>query len=795
MTAKKDSVPVKIAILLFCGVVIILLSGFLSYKSISSVVRLIYTESKPQHGLTTIREISSNIERAENYIRLYGLTKRTRYLREYKDIASQIDSDIDSLYIQYPDDEWFSIKIDTIQDLFYAKTKIWKEMVSIWQYDTTKNIISELVKEYKPESIDTTAEVNFIKNLFIKKKEPEPINNEKILEKIVDIEKSEKATGLKLQKKETELTESSNMLNEAFLSLTGQLEAYEKKLDLQHYQRAGRLADKTFILIAVFALTATLLSILVLFVIMKYVRKNREYNNMLIQSRQETENLSKAKELFMANVSHEIRTPMNAISGFIEQIMDMPLDDKARAKLEIVNSASNQLLRLINDILDFSKLQAGKLTLQNDHFDPEKVIKNVCTVFSETARKNNNMLSYQIEGEKQILFGDSLRFQQILYNLLSNALKFTHSGTVDVSLIINTEKDHQAKVDLVVKDTGHGIETSKLDAIFKDFTQEDQGVAVKYGGTGLGLSIVKELTALFEGAVSVQSQKGFGTTVTCNLIFQLGDKNKLPVQSVRKKKMHLASGMRFLIADDEEYNRLLIATILEKWKADFDLVSNGVDAIEMLQNNQYDFILTDIRMPDIDGIMVAKFIRETLQLSKDQLPVIGITADISGNITDEVKLLFNSFLFKPFTEEELLEPLFKGVQGTKKPKSKTSPVDGKNGFKKEGDLTNLLRVAGDDLRFVKEMLDQFESSTQKGLAEMKSAIEKDAFTEVGELAHKLASPSRHLGLNQLLATFKEIEAQSKENNKTSIVVLINEATERVTSASDNLNNQFNKINK
>lgn len=799
MAVKKDSVPAKIAILLFFGVVIILLSGYFSYRSLASVVRLIYKESKPHYGLTTIRDISSDIERAENYVRLYGLTKKQKYLYGYRKIASNIDSEIDSLYNQYPNDDWFSHKIDTIQNLFAEKTKIWREMVYIWQLDTTNNVISELAKEIQPPEPDTLQEMGFIKNLFTKNEEPEPLNNEKILERIVDLEKTEKETGLRLQRKETELTESSNSLNEAFLSLTGQLEEYEKQLDIESYERAGEMADKMYILVAIFSLSATLVSILVLFVIIKYVRKNREYNNALIQSRQETEDLSKAKELFLANVSHEIRTPLNAITGFIQQLMAMPLDVDVRDKLKIVDSASNQLLRLINDILDFSKLQAGKLTLHNVHFNPEKVIKNVCAVFSESAKKKKTKLNYRLESDNYTLFGDSNRFQQILYNLLSNAIKFTEEGDVDVCLQICPKDNNSAIVKLIVKDTGLGIETSKLDKIFKDFTQEDQEIAVKYGGTGLGLSIVKELAELFNGKVSVDSKKGFGTIATCKLVFQMGDKKKIAAQATKKKVFSLTGNLRFLVADDEEYNRLLIATILDKWEANYDMVTNGVDAIELLQTKQYDFILTDIRMPEIDGIMVAKFIRETLNLSKDTLPVVGVTADISGKITEEERDLFNTFLIKPFTEEDLMQPLsitLKGKRRAPHSKSKQTISTQRNGDNSEiGNLDNLLRIAGNDLKFVEEMLVQFETSTKKGLEEMQVAIENNDFIKVGELAHKLAPPSRHLGLEKLLAQFKEIEKHASGKNRDNIICLISEANQNTSQASMHLLAQFNKINK
>jgi len=520
MARLKVSLPFKIALLLFTGVLIIVFSGYFSYKSISSVLTMIYNNNAPDDGLATIRDITTTIDRAENNVRLYGLTREESYLNKYNGLITGIDSVIDKLYNQYPEDEWFSHKIDTINTLIDVKTQVWREMISIWQYDSTRNAFSDLTERFQVAEADTlVVKEGFFKRLFGKnrKEEADPaIQNEEILELLGEIEKIEEETGLRLQAKETELTRTSSSLNEAFLSLMAQLEAYERKLDLERYETAGELSRKTYILLGIFSLSGTILSILVLFLVIKYTRKNRSYNNALIQSRKETEELAKAKELFMANVSHEIRTPLNAISGFIKQILGMPLEEPVREKIEIVDSASNQLMRLTNDTLDFSKLQAGKLTLNNQHFDAGKELRNVCTLFTGMAEKNGNTLRYSVENKKHmILFGDAQRFQQILYNLLSNALKFTENGLVEVSLQIIPLENNRAGLILKVRDNGLGIESSNIDKIFKDFTQEDEYTAVKFGGTGLGLSIVKKLAEMFNGSVEVESAKGMGIKDVC----------------------------------------------------------------------------------------------------------------------------------------------------------------------------------------------------------------------------------------------------------------------------------------
>ena len=786
MAQLKVSMPFKIAFLLFAGVVIIAFSGYLSYKSISSVVTMIYSNNSPDDGLATIQEITTTIDRAENNVRLYGLTREDNYLRKYNGLINGIDSVIDKLYKQYPEDEWFAHKIDTIDALINVKTQVWREMISIWQYDSTRNAISDLAEHFQPVEPVPEVKQGFFKRIFGKKKKEEldpSSQNEEILELIGEIEKIEKETELQLQAKETELTRSSSSLNEAFLSLMSQLEAYERALDLARYEKAGELSRKTYRLLGIFSLFGTLLSILVVILVVTYSRKNKAYNEALIRSRQETEDLVKAKELFMANVSHEIRTPLNAISGFIKQMRDMPLEKEVREKIEIVDSAGDQLMRLTNDTLDFSKLQAGMLTLNNLHFDPGTEVQHVCTLFTNMAEKKGNTLKFNVENGRNImLFGDSQRFQQILYNLLSNALKFTENGLVEVIVQVLPGENNAASLTLSVKDTGLGIEASNIDKIFQDFTQEDDSTAVKFGGTGLGLSIVKKLVELFKGSIKVESTKGIGTLVSCNLQFQTGEKSKIKTGHSEGQEHEIPEGFRFLIADDEEYNCKLITTILDKWKAEYDVAMNGVDAIDLLKKNEYDLVLMDLRMPGINGVDAAKFIRETLKKSSEQLPVFGITADTSHKIRSGKGELFNAFLVKPFTESQLSR-LISNVLGH----------HGGGSDLQQGDLSNLIRMAGEDMGFVEEMIIQFEKTTLEGLEEMEAAVDQGRSGTVRDLAHKLIPPARHLGLSLLLEQLRQIEMKAPRVNKILLKDLIRQARKSSSMAGKSLHAQFREM--
>jgi len=283
-------------------------------------------------------------------------------------------------------------------------------------------------------------------------------------------------------------------------------------------------------------------------------------------------------------------------------------------------------------------------------------------------------------------------------------------------------------------------------------------------------------------------------------MFRTGDKARMEKRRPEQQAVSLPTGLRFLVADDEEYNRRLITTILDKWKASYDVATNGIDAVNLLSVKEYDMVLMDLRMPGIDGVNVTKFIRETLKLSKDQLPVLGITADTSDKLGTGIRELFNTFLVKPFSERQISETV--GIMWGKVPQASeangsTHEANGSNdeaispGL--QGDLSNLVRMSGNDMGFVEEMIRQFEKSTSEGLEEMEEAVEEGRFGTVRDLAHKLKPPSRHLGISLLYEMLDEIERKAPRGNRIILRELIFKAKRGSTEAGKNLHDQFRQL--
>jgi len=359
------------------------------------------------------------------------------------------------------------------------------------------------------------------------------------------------------------------------------------------------------------------------------------------------------KVQFLANMSHEVRTPMNAIIGFTDLLKDTKLNDDQRSYLGAIKTSSENLLVIINDILDFSKISSGKLSLEFITVDIKSLISDLIYSFLFQAKTKNINLNYEIDSKiSSLLLGDPIRLQQILINLLSNAVKFTESGRVDLCCTVIKDSKESQSLEFKVSDSGIGIDEDKLDLIFETFSQENDSVTRKFGGTGLGLSISKQLVELFQGELFVESEKGKGTIFT--VIIELNKSSAIISKTIdiQVNEQYSFEGLSILIVDDNDFNQLLIESIFSDKNVKISCVSNGQEALEILNSQKFDIILMDIQMPVMDGIETTRKIRKELKLD---VPIIALTANALKE--DKEKYLnagMDSYISKPFDQQELL---------------------------------------------------------------------------------------------------------------------------------------------
>ncbi len=376
----------------------------------------------------------------------------------------------------------------------------------------------------------------------------------------------------------------------------------------------------------------------------------------LLIAKKLTEDSARAKEAFLANMSHEIRTPMHGILGIAGLLAKTSLDATQKNYLKLITESANNLVVIINDILDIEKITSGRFEFESIAFSVADKLSTTIQSFQYKAEEKDLKLELHNELPFNLkLKGDPYRLSQILNNLLSNALKFTRHGGISVYSQIESSTETTLMVRFSVTDTGIGIHANKLSIIFDPFVQASTDTTRKYGGTGLGLSICKNLVEMQGGKIMVESQEGKGTTFSFTLPFLRCENNALAlVNQDDTVDLSQLSFKKILMAEDVLVNQFLAKTILESAGFSVEIANNGVEAVQMAGENQYDLILMDVQMPEMDGIMATKHIRQLPNAKKAAIPIIALTANaLAGNQQEYFAAGMNACLTKPFTEEKL----------------------------------------------------------------------------------------------------------------------------------------------
>lgn len=375
-------------------------------------------------------------------------------------------------------------------------------------------------------------------------------------------------------------------------------------------------------------------------------------------------NAVKTKQQFLSNMSHEIRTPMNAIIGFTKVVLKTELTAKQKEYLMAIKMSGDALIVLINDILDLAKVDAGKMTFEQIPFKIKKSLSSMLHLFeTKIQEKNLKLVSEYDEKIPEVLLGDSVRLHQIILNLVSNAVKFTTEGIITVSVHLMFEDDEKVIIEFAVNDTGIGISEDKMESIFENFQQASSGTSRLYGGTGLGLAIVKQLVESQGGNIRVKSKINEFSQFSFTLPF-LKTKADAALDSEILELNNEIKGIRVLVVEDMALNQLLMKTVLDDFGFERDIAENGKIAVEKLKTNQYDIVLMDLQMPEMNGFEATEYIRKTLNLT---IPIIALTADVTTVDLAKCKAVgMDDYIAKPIDERVLYSKI---VGLIKKPKS------------------------------------------------------------------------------------------------------------------------------
>jgi len=394
-------------------------------------------------------------------------------------------------------------------------------------------------------------------------------------------------------------------------------------------------------------------------VTLRDVTERRRALAEMAKARDAAQDLARAKSRFLATVSHEIRTPMNGVIGMTTLLLDTSLDRQQRTFVETIQSSGGQLMSIINDILDFSKFDAGQLSIEQLPFQPVEAVTSVIAMFKAEADAKGLTLECSADaGVPTWCNGDEFRVRQIVTNLVSNAIKFTATGTVSVSLTVDPpqgESGAPQRLRLSVRDSGIGISAEQMERLFKPFSQVDASVARRFGGTGLGLAISRGLAEMMGGTITVASQEGIGSTFAVDWVVQPLPGPPVPASvatpTVDGPLLGTLATMRVLVAEDNPVNQLVVMYMLRRLGLTADLAEDGLAAVTAVQRAAYDVVLMDVQMPNVDGLTATRRIRAA---SIPQPRIIAMTANaMAGDREVCLEAGMDDYLSKPIDLDSL----------------------------------------------------------------------------------------------------------------------------------------------
>jgi signal transduction histidine kinase/FixJ family two-component response regulator/HPt (histidine-containing phosphotransfer) domain-containing protein len=505
-----------------------------------------------------------------------------------------------------------------------------------------------------------------------------------------------------------------------------------------------------------------------LFVLYRSYRQKQRSNKELAISKARAEQSEQYKQQFLANMSHEIRSPMNAVLGMTRLVLDTPLEPKQRAYLETVEKSSGTLLHIIDDILDLSKVEAGKIELEQISFSIRDVAQQIRELLQEKAAEKNIAFIVNIQPNvPEMLIGDPTRLTQVLLNLTNNAIKFTEQGSV--ALDIGMAPDGQ-NIKFTITDTGIGIPRDKLDSIFESFTQAYSSDRRIYGGTGLGLTISKQFVELMGGTLLVTSEEGKGSVFSFNLLLPKGSAESS--QLFRKSNQidgRILNGLKILLVDDHRDNLVVAGdTLRSKASVDITESNNGKDALEKLHLQEFDVILMDVQMPEMDGYETTRRIRQTFPEPKNAIPIIALTASVIRSDLDKcIAAGMNDYISKPFTVAALITTIAKvtgrALEYTTEKRNAEIPVMAKESPGQTFDLSYLRKFCDGDLHRMEKYMRLFLDSAPGFIQDVDLALQRSDFQHVASLMHGFKTKWMMMGMytSNDLSTRIELECRKE----------------------------------
>ena len=509
-----------------------------------------------------------------------------------------------------------------------------------------------------------------------------------------------------------------------------------------------------------------IVTVLALFLIFALKQKNK-INRQLKIANDDANRSRMDKEEFFAYTSHEIRTPLNAVVGMSRLLGETDLNTGQQKYLKTINSSAQNILFLVNDVLDLSKIESGTIELENVDFCIQDVITELINSLDFKLReKNVSLISKLDKSIPKVLMGDPHRINQVVLNLVDNAIKFTADGEVCIAVNVTLETEESISLLFQISDTGIGIRRSRLDTVFDSFKQETTHTTRQYGGTGLGLSITKNLIQIMGSKIHLKSTYGEGSKFSFELELKKSKKKTLSDRVLNSSASPLRD-IKVLVVDDNTLNREIFFDLLNNYKnnVEVEMADDGKMALLKIKQSNYDIILMDIQMPIMDGYEATRQIRR-LKGSKASTPVIAMTAHVLDGVAEKCNQAgMNDYISKPINLAILHQIIKKHIN--KKQSSDSSALED---LTKEDiifdtthvHLDKLLQIVNNDYSKLEKYISIFFNNVPSDLESLKEAVNSQKWEELGKIAHKIKGSVGYMGISSIKKDLQTLEKVSKE---------------------------------
>lgn len=788
MESKRSYMPIKVLFGYLALIGLVVVVGWFLYSE-----NVVYNklEDKIAFEKTKILRVSklfSNVYKTESLARKTIQTNSEKDFKSYLIETDSLKSRLDTLK-QIVTTEYQKVLLDSVAYLLSEKTENIRQLKTIKNKAddevSVNNAIDEITKmEFKLRKLelqDFTQNPNdlgsYQRNVlqkyvdYLNQNIPDDSTN--TLSKqasdsiLANSKKLLSDVKQKAEKKKESLNFEENKLLKNEIAISEQLRKVLRIIEreiiinsIKNNSLKEKSLKKVNEIVTVSAIVGLLLTVVFSIIIVSDYSKSQLYKKQLEIANFKTKNLLKSREQLISTVSHDLKTPLSTIVGYSELLSNSDVNTKQSYFIKNIKNSSEYITQLVKDLLDFSQIEAGKITIEKVPFLLPEIIDEVARSIQTVYKlKEIDLIINVDEKLNSKIVGDPFRVKQVLSNIIGNAYKFTEQGFIRISAYVAEENDSFA---ITIEDSGIGIEKENQKLVFEEFAQANENIEKKYGGTGLGLAICQKIISILGGKLKLESTFGEGSTFEIKLPLLFDTSVSLP-DPESKEIITNSEKFTFIVLDDDINLLNLTSTVLKQQGHQVLSFTNAAEALETILNTDFDFIITDIQMPEIDGFLFVKKLKSKKGSFYKNQPTIAITGRTDLDFSTYTNAGFSTVINKPYSPKVLLETIQKVLDNTISHDNKIVKRE-EEVSSKTYCLETLKEFLGNDNESAKEFIRSFIESTIRNLKDLKHAVEKKNIAEVNAISHRMAPMFRQIQAQEIGEILKKLEQNNLENS-------------------------------